>query len=487
MLEVARAMGLRSLVQDGSWYGLSLTLGGGEVTLLDLTTAYHTLANEGRYLPSRAIREVRDSQERLIEEWHGPEPAPVLAAGSAFIITDILSDNVARTPAFGGNSPLRLSEPAAVKTGTTNDFRDNWTVGYTRYLVAGVWAGNSDGRPMRGASGVTGAAPMWQEFMEKVLNDPLLLATMEVAGEWDFYPPPDVVQLVECPPGLQCRQGGEYFSLAWLGKYREQGALGDSVVEAPIAPVYVQEGEDYRLAGFCEMEGAAVRRLLAIPGWETPPGLLPLISVEQENGAVAMRYSLEQQHAIAWSLRRGGIAYLGSCDDLAAAVPAALMLADEAGEQVEALRILVDLAGAAEPLAVEFSPATAVELAVMGSEEEVAILVRGDAGLVQPMEHDWSCPGQYVMGRVINGEGMPLAGVRVIMRDPWGNQQEAFSKDGPGDYGMFDFPIFGDGPMHLFVQVVDEGGNPIGAEVVIPHKLDPVPDAPCHHVVLQVQ
>src|SRR5690606_40577025 len=88
---------------------------------------------------------------------------------TAYLISDILADNEARTPAFGPNSVLRLSFPAAVKTGTTNDFRDNWTIGYTPELVVGVWVGNADFTPMVNTSGVTGAAPIWHNFMEAAL------------------------------------------------------------------------------------------------------------------------------------------------------------------------------------------------------------------------------------------------------------------------------------------------------------------------------
>ncbi len=88
----------------------------------------------------------------------------------AYLITDILADNEARAPAFGENNPLRLSRPAAAKTGTTDDYRDAWTVGYTPELVAGVWVGNADNTPMKSLAGSRGAAPIWHNFMEKALE-----------------------------------------------------------------------------------------------------------------------------------------------------------------------------------------------------------------------------------------------------------------------------------------------------------------------------
>src|SRR5690606_22649548 len=100
-----------------------------------------------------------------------PEPLPAISAAAAFLVTDILIDDAARAPTFRAGGPLALSRPAAAKTGTTDDWRDNWTLGFTRYLVAGVWAGNTDGRPTKDSSGSLGAAPIWNAFMEAVLAD----------------------------------------------------------------------------------------------------------------------------------------------------------------------------------------------------------------------------------------------------------------------------------------------------------------------------
>lgn len=169
MLEMAHRLGINSLNRYD--YGLSLTLGGGEVTLLEMAAAFSAFANGGHKVEPVAILKIEDGEGRIIEEnhpWLGPQ---VITPQHAYIITSILSDNEARTPAFGANSPLKLSRPAAVKTGTTNDWRDNWTIGYTPDLVTAVWAGNSDNTPMEKVSGVTGAAPIWHDFMEEVLKD----------------------------------------------------------------------------------------------------------------------------------------------------------------------------------------------------------------------------------------------------------------------------------------------------------------------------
>jgi len=164
--EIAARLGITTLTRPD--YGLSLTLGGGEVTLLELTGAYAALANQGVRIPPTPILEITNSEGQVL--WrHEPQGEQVLRPQHAYLMTGILSDNAARAPAFGEHSPLLLSRPAAAKTGTTNDTRDNWTVGYTPELVAGVWVGNSDNTPMANVSGITGAAPIWHDFMEGAL------------------------------------------------------------------------------------------------------------------------------------------------------------------------------------------------------------------------------------------------------------------------------------------------------------------------------
>ncbi len=165
----ATRMGLTTLAMSER-FGLALTLGGGEVRLLDLTAAYGAFANGGRRLDPVIILRVEDAQGNVLAAWT-PRPGPaVLSPQVAFLINDILSDREARMLTFGGNSVLDLSRPAAVKTGTTTDWRDNWTIGYTPDLVAGVWVGNPDGSPMVGVSGVSGAGPIWHDFMELSLR-----------------------------------------------------------------------------------------------------------------------------------------------------------------------------------------------------------------------------------------------------------------------------------------------------------------------------
>lgn len=475
MLERSQAMGLRSLTQDEGWYGLSLTLGGGEVTLLDLTTAFATLADAGTYKAPTPFLAVADAQGRPIALPQA-EVRQAVSPAAAFQVTDILSDNAARTPAFGANNPLRLSQPAAVKTGTTSDWRDNWTVGYTRYLVAGVWAGNSDGRPMRNTSGLTGAAPIWSDFMQAVLADPALLATLEVAEDpaaWQFPPPADMAQRngpggLACPPGLYCRAGGEFYSRAWLESTGDDGPLADSVALVPTAPVYVERGQGAQWAAYCQVEPALLRPLLRLPagiGLSIPAG-----------GEAGDRLQREREQAMAWALRNPTTVNLGPCDRLAESMAPALAL-DARLDQPPA-QVLVDLAAAMDPNAGPVAGDTAAPVAINLSNAGQP----GSYGLAEAVSHHDACPGNYIVGQVLDAAGAPLAGVRINLMDQWGNQADAWSKDSPGDFGRYDFPVnyF---PNQYTLLVLDGAGNPLSAPVVVDHLQGNGGDAPCHSVI----
>lgn len=170
LIRLLTSLGISTL-SDPSRYDLSLTLGGGEVRLLELTAAYAALANGGYRVTPALILEVRDRAGNVLYQWQPPTwDTPVIDPRVAFLITDILSDNEARIPSFGPASALSIGRPAAAKTGTTTDFRDNWTIGYTPNLVVGVWVGNADNTPMVEVSGISGAGPIWHEFMRHVLR-----------------------------------------------------------------------------------------------------------------------------------------------------------------------------------------------------------------------------------------------------------------------------------------------------------------------------
>ncbi|HSX01682.1 MAG TPA: PBP1A family penicillin-binding protein [Candidatus Saccharimonadia bacterium] len=164
-IDMAHNLGITTL-NDRSRYGLSLVLGGGEVRPIDLATVYGTFANGGTKVEPRAILKVSDRYGKDLTKNTQPASKQALDPRYAAMITSILSDNNARIEEFGANSPLKLNRPAAAKTGTTNDFRDNWTVGYTPNLVTAVWVGNNDHSAMVNVDGITGAAPIWHDYME---------------------------------------------------------------------------------------------------------------------------------------------------------------------------------------------------------------------------------------------------------------------------------------------------------------------------------
>jgi 1A family penicillin-binding protein len=203
LLDMAHRLGIQSLNADASQYGLSLTLGGGEVTPLELTAAYGAFANGGKRVTPYLISKVTDNSGNVLYEAPSGVGEQVLDPKIAFMISSILSDNPARTPMMGAASPLLLDFPAAAKTGTTNDYRDNWTVGYTPNMVVGVWAGNTDNTPMaEGTSGLTGAAPIWHDFMAAFYDRSDLTALIERSDlpslRSDFVPPVGMEQRPVC-------------------------------------------------------------------------------------------------------------------------------------------------------------------------------------------------------------------------------------------------------------------------------------------------
>ena len=167
VIDLCARLGITSL-QSAERYGLTLTLGGGEVSLLELTRAYAGLAAGGRRVEIRAIERVEDAKGNILRQWQAGPSSQVISPQVAFLITDILSDAQARRLGFGASPWLRLDRPAAVKTGTTTDWRDNWTIGYTPDYVTGVWVGNADNAPMYGVSGVSGAGPIWHDIMLRI-------------------------------------------------------------------------------------------------------------------------------------------------------------------------------------------------------------------------------------------------------------------------------------------------------------------------------
>lgn len=168
-LALARSMGISTL-SDSNQYGLTLVLGGGEVTLLDMTSAYGVFANGGVRNPYRSIIQIEAANGNIVKQYP-TAPQQVLPPNIAYNISDILSDNVARTPELGADSPLLFpGYSVAAKTGTTNDTRDAWVIGYTPNISVGAWAGNNDNSPMVKQIAGFIVAPEWHAFMEYALS-----------------------------------------------------------------------------------------------------------------------------------------------------------------------------------------------------------------------------------------------------------------------------------------------------------------------------
>jgi len=176
MMATAKMMGISSWEKDSSRYGLSLTLGGGEVKMTEMAVAFGVFANLGEKIPLNPLLEVKNYKGESYQQ-QSQQTRKVISPEVAYLINDILSDNQARTPAFGPNSQLKIpSHRVAVKTGTTDHPqgpRDNWTIGYTNDILTASWVGNNDNSPMNPnlVSGITGAAPIWNKIMNKILRN----------------------------------------------------------------------------------------------------------------------------------------------------------------------------------------------------------------------------------------------------------------------------------------------------------------------------
>ena len=198
-IDFATKMGINTW-NDRSRYGLSLTLGGGEVTMVDMAEAFGVIANQGYRMPINYFQKIEDNTGNILREMT-PFKIKEIDPAIAFIISDILSDNFARTFAFGSGSALEIpGYKVAVKTGTTNEKKDNWTIGYTPEFLVVVWVGNNDNTPMNPylTSGITGAAPIWNRVMS------YLLKNYGAGNKW--YEKPDNIVEKNCYYGRK-----EYF------------------------------------------------------------------------------------------------------------------------------------------------------------------------------------------------------------------------------------------------------------------------------------
>lgn len=216
-INLLQRAGITSLERGEGFYGLALTLGGGEVSPLDLTTAYNTLASNGRYYPPVAILKVVDNNGRIIAQYKKPDVQPVINPELVAIMQDMMSDDNARAAIWGTNSKLKLSRTAAVKTGTSNDWRDAWALGYTPYVTVGVWTGNNNNEPTQKVESLTGGGIIWRNTMEFIFADErlntLLAEPFNGKLPLEFTRPKGVQELPICPlPGAFNNRTTELFT-----------------------------------------------------------------------------------------------------------------------------------------------------------------------------------------------------------------------------------------------------------------------------------
>ncbi|MDD2753282.1 MAG: PBP1A family penicillin-binding protein [Candidatus Portnoybacteria bacterium] len=222
-IKTAKAMGITSL--NDNYYGLSLVLGGGEVKLLDEVAAYGVFAADGTKNEKTAILNIEDKDGNILEEYK-PQPEKVLEPQTTRLISDVLSDNNARTPVFGANSALYFPDrPVAAKTGTTQKYRDAWTLGYTPSLVVGVWVGNNNNDPMsRAGAGLAAAGPLWHDFIKKAYK---LKTNCDNSTANAFCLPKNIEQFIK-PDPIQTNKSmlnGSYLSAQTIKIDKISGAL----------------------------------------------------------------------------------------------------------------------------------------------------------------------------------------------------------------------------------------------------------------------
>lgn len=290
LLQTLNDLGISSLGDSSNpnQYGLSLTLGAGEVYLLEWANAYATLGNGGVYHPTYAIERIeRDGQP--VEGWpyQVPEGEQRIQPEHAFLLASIMSDHAAREPAFGVNSILNTPYPGAAKTGTTNDFRDNWTMGFTSEVAVGVWVGNTDNSPMLNVTGVTGAGPIWR-------------GVMDAAAQWyvpqPFTQPPSVYQQTVCaddatsPPSDYCQEFSDtrtdFFAIAQPPLPPEQGIYRAYRID-PFTGLIQNE--------FCNEFPAEERAYLVLPN---PSQLIDVAQISRE-------WLLNSSSGQEWAAARG--------------------------------------------------------------------------------------------------------------------------------------------------------------------------------------
>ncbi|HOC21617.1 MAG TPA: transglycosylase domain-containing protein [Anaerolineae bacterium] len=277
VLRTAHRMGINTLDKGLQYYGLSLTLGGGEVHLIDMVYAFSVFDNNGvmygepvpaekqrpgfRELDPVAILRVEDRNGNVLYSYNQPEAQQILEPRLAYLITDILADRRARIPAFGTPNPLELDNdrPAAAKTGTTNDFTDNWVIGYTPQLVTGVWMGNTDAsQKMTDLPGARGASFTWHAMMEYALKDepivaftrPEGLVEVTVCAKSGMLPHPHCPTRTELMiPGTEPKEVDTLYQVFRVnretGRLAVDGFTPPELIEERVYEVYPSEAMDW--------------------------------------------------------------------------------------------------------------------------------------------------------------------------------------------------------------------------------------------------
>ena len=227
-INLAQDMGIKTL-KDRSRFGLSLVLGGGEVKLLEISAAFSVFAAEGVKHPLVSILRIEDNNGEVLEEYKY-KSKKVLDPQITRLVSDLLSDEATRAPMFGSKSKLYLGErPVAAKTGTTQEYRDGWTIGYTPSLVTGVWAGNNDNTSMREGAGIYVAAPIWNEFMKKAYNKKQGTRNKEQEEELEnYFDLPEEIEEFTSPEPIETNKdilNGKYIKETKVYINKETGKL----------------------------------------------------------------------------------------------------------------------------------------------------------------------------------------------------------------------------------------------------------------------
>ncbi len=329
LLERLRMAGFESLRHDPDHYGLGLTLGNGEVTLLELTRAYASLANRGLYRDVRYL--IWKSEERVkVQRSKGQagndkDSARVFPEQVAYILANMLSDRSARQPAFGECSPLDLPFPCAAKTGTTKDYRDNWTVGFTSDYTVGVWVGNFDGRPMHGVSGVSGAGPLFRDVMLALHRNqrPRSFVRPEGIEERSVCPLSGDLAGPGCPnrmsevflsggaPKTLCRFHDRSGKIVYPPVYRDWASKGEVDERTKIGSgkscyiAFPRDGDVFRIDPGLRRESQEITFKAVVPG--TAEGIEWTMDGRRLSGKIAPRWRLEPgEHVLAFKAVIGG-------------------------------------------------------------------------------------------------------------------------------------------------------------------------------------